>query len=299
MTVSEPSAGSDRIEAHLEWMIPRQLNRWIAFHTMCAFLDNNNGLLKWTRVITGTLILVALLSTPLFGQGEKPKIYGVLIDNTRSLEKQFPQVTAITNSVAARTCERGLVSLFSFTAIQDSSYFFILYETERYEGGYMDRAVGKMGIDWTNDATVLRRYVDRLSIVKGNTDLFGAIHIIGEALDVKSETSKTVKPEKIIILITDGEHRMEQIGISQPTETDDERRKRDSKLRKYLKDSGITVYAIGLTGELDTGSIHHESPRLRAENFLTKLTKATGGRVIFSRSKNAKIEALVDNLLRP
>jgi cell division GTPase FtsZ len=97
-----------------------------------------------------------------------------------------------------------------------------------------------------------------------------------------------------MILITDGEHRMEEIGSSR-TETEDERSKRDSKLRKYLEESGIKVYAIGITSELDTG----ENRRLRAENFLIRLTKETGGRVVFSRSKRVEIDKLVNQLLQP
>jgi acyl-CoA reductase-like NAD-dependent aldehyde dehydrogenase len=85
---------------------------------------------------------------------------------------------------------------------------------------------------------------------------------------------------------------MEMIGTSR-TETEDERSKRDSKLRKFLKDSGIKVYAIGITGDVDTG----ENRRLQAENFLSRLTKETGGKVVFSRSKQADIDKLVNQLL--
>ena len=250
------------------------------------------------RLAIRTLLIVGSLSTPLFAQAEKPKAYGVLIDNTRSLEKQFQQVITIGSRTVDRVREQGIVSLFSFKPTRDHSYYAVRHATERYEGGSFDRAVAVLGVDWTQDLTVLTRYVDGLTIVKGDTDLFGAIRLIGEALNVKAETSANANLDKIIILITDGEHRMELIGRSQPTETDDERRKRDSRLRRYLKDNGVRVYAIGLTGDLDTGSIYHESPRLRAENFLTKLTKDTGGRVIFSRSKQPKIQALLDDLLR-
>jgi hypothetical protein len=49
------------------------------------------------------------------------------------------------------------------------------------------------------------------------------------------------------------------------------------------------------TGDLDTG----ENRRLPAENYLTRVTKETGGKVVFSRSKHADIDKLVNQLLRP
>lgn|GEM_PF-1058208 len=249
-------------------------------------------MLKSLAIVITAIFVIAAVSHSVYAQAERSKAYGVLIDNTRSLEKQFDQVKLLSKRVVDQVHKQGPVQLFSFKWTQDASQFIVPNGVQSYEGGNYDRAIGTLGIDWTQDEATLTRYIEGLGLVRGQTDLFSAIRTIAESLN-RTTDSKDAPSEKVIILITDGEHRMEMIGTSQPTETDDERSKRDSKLRKYLKDSGIKVYAIGLTGELDTG----ENRRLKAENFLSRLTKETGGKVVFSRSKHADVDKLVNQLL--
>jgi hypothetical protein len=256
-------------------------------------------MVKSLAIVILAIFVLGIISHSVDAQTEKPKAYGVLIDNTRSLEKRFDQVKLFSKRVVDQVNTRGPVQLFSFKWTRDAASFVVPNNVERYEGGNYDRAIATRGVDWTQDASVLTRYIQELDLVKGQTDLFGAIRSVAESLNDDQATSKHATSEKVIVLITDGDHRMEMIGTLQPTETDDERRKRDSKLRKYLKDSGIKVYAIGITGDLDTGSIMGSSPRLRAENYLSKVTKETGGKVVFSRSKQAEIDKLVSELLGP
>ena len=238
------------------------------------------------------------ISSSIAAQGGNPQAYGVLIDNTRSLEKRFDQVILVSKHVVGHVSSRGQVQLFSFNWTRDESYFVMPRRgIDHPEGGNYDRAVGAVGVGWTQDGRSLEQYIEGLSVVRGHTDLFGAIRSVAESLNAKSGDSKNAELEKIIILVTDGDHRMEMFGGSS-TETDDERKKRDSTLRKYLKENGIRVYAVGITDDLDSSSMMEESPRLRAENFLRKLTKETGGRVVFSRSKNPNLDQLVNELLR-
>jgi hypothetical protein len=247
------------------------------------------------KSIAIVLSVIFVIGPSVYAQSERSKAYGLLIDNTRSLEKQFDQVKLFSERVVDQVHKQGPVQLFSFKWTRDVPGFVMTNGVQSYEGGNYDRAIGTLGIDWTQDPDVLTRYIKELGLVKGQTELFGAIRSVAESLNANTANSKDAPSDKVIILITDGEHRMEMIGTSQPTETDDERSRRDSKLRKYLKDSGIKVYAIGLTGQLDTG----ENRRLRAENYLSRLTKETGGRVVFSRSKQADIDKLVNQLLEP
>jgi hypothetical protein len=249
------------------------------------------ALVIFTVFITG-------ISSPIAAQAEKPKAYGVLVDNTRSLEKRFDQIILVSKHVVNHVSSRGPVQLFSFKWTRDESYFVIpISGVDHYEGGNYDRAVGTMGLAWTQDSRSLEQYIAGLSVVRGHTDLFGAIRSVAESLDAKSGDSNNAQLEKIIILVTDGDHRMEMFGGGS-IETDDERKKRDGTLRKYLKESRIKVFAVGITDGLDSSSMMGESPRLRAENFLRKLTKETGGRVVFSRSKNPNADQLVNELLR-
>lgn len=256
-------------------------------------------MLKSLAIVVSAILVIGAISHSVYAQAEGSKAYGLLIDNTRSLEKRFEQVKLFSKRVVDQVHTRGPVQLFSFTWTRDASYFVVPNNVDRYEGGNYDRAIASLGVDWTQDGGVLTRYVEGLELVGGQTDLFAAIRSVADSLNNNQSNSKDAPSEKVLILITDGDHRMEMIGTSQPTETDDERKKRDSRLRKYLKDTGIKVYAIGITGELDTGSLAGESRRLRAENFLTKVTKETGGKVVFSRSRNADIDKLVNQLLGP
>lgn len=248
-----------------------------------------------------TAVFITGISSSIAAQGENPKAYGVLIDNTRSLEKRFGQVILVSKHVVGQVSSRGPVQLFSFKWTRDESYFVIpISGIDHYEGGNYDRAVGAMGPRWTQDVRPLEHYIDGLAVVRGHTDLFGAIRSVAESINVKSGDPHKPQLEKIIILVTDGDHRMEMFGGSS-TETDEERKKRESTLRRYLKENGIKVYAVGFTDGLDSTSILSlmgESPRLRAENFLRRLTKETGGRVVFPRSKNPNLDQLVNELLR-
>jgi hypothetical protein len=251
-------------------------------------------MLKSLAVVVTAIFVIGATPPSVYAQAERPNAYGLLIDNTRSLEKRFDQVKLFSEYVVVQVHKQGPVQLFSFTWTRNASDFVMTNGVQSYEGGNHDRAIGTLGIDWTQDGNLLTRYIEGLGIVKGQTDLFGAIRSIAESLNAKTANSQDAPLDKVIILITDGEHRMEMIGTGQPTETNDERSKRDRKLREYLKDNGIKVYAIGITGELDTG----ENRRLQAENYLSRVTKETGGKVVFSRSKHADIK-LVNQLLGP
>lgn len=252
-----------------------------------------HAILKSAAIVIAVIFVIGPVSHSVYAQAERSKAYGLLIDNTGSLVRQFDQVKLFSERVVDQVHKQGPVQLFSFKWTGGTPDFVMTNSVQSYEGANYDRAIGTLGVDWTQDAGILARYIEGLAIVRGQTDLFGAIRSVAESLNTPANP-KDAPWDKIVILITDGEHRMEMIG-SQPTETEDERNRRDSKLREYLKDSGIKVFAIGLTGDLDTG----ENRRLRAENYLSKLTKDTGGRVVFSRSKRPDIDKLVNQLLAP
>jgi len=66
---------------------------------------------------------------------------------------------------------------------------------------------------------------------------------------------------------------------------------------KELKATGVKVYAIGLIRQLDADTLIRISPRERAETFLTKITKETGGRAVFPKSKKIDVDGLLNELL--
>src|ERR1700682_4716519 len=203
-------------------------------------------------VLLLTLILSALASA----QNEKKIVYAVLIDNTRSLETQFPQVRALAKGVVTQINQRGSISLFSFMAQGDKRHTL---------------AVVTWGVEWSQDRRLLDTYIDNLRIEAGQTTLLDAIHSIAEKLNAKASFDKNAFADKVMILITDGEDRVSKV--------------KEKELIKELKESGIKVCAIGLIQALDEyGGIIVKSPKETAIGFLKKITKETGGVVIFPKS---------------
>lgn len=249
-------------------------------------------------------LLLAFFSTSAFAQSEKKTAYAILLDNTRSLEKQFPQVIIIGEGIASRVRERGPVSLFNFITKRDEDAFVDLYGEDAHEGGNHDLAVAAVGVEWSQDDNVLGQYIGGLSVVRGNTSLFEAVHSMAEALNKKVGAEKEAFGDKVIILITDGEHRVKHslggptVTRHIPTDDEDEWKEQEGRVISELKQSGIKVYAVGLIRELNAyGGLGHMSTKEKAESFLKKITRETGGRVVFPNSKKIDIEALLAELL--
>jgi len=266
------------------------------------FRNVNSGTARRSRFKhVPVFALVLTLGVSLRAQTETQTTYAVLLDNTRSVEKQFPQMLLVGQRLIEQLRRRGKTSIFSFKPQRDESHFVALYGVDRYEGGNYDRAVATLGLDSTQDESGLLRYLAQAGIVKGNTDLFGAINVIADFLDSKLKVQPNHPLNRVMVLITDGDHRMDEAtGLEQPTETDNERARIEKQLVRTVKERGIKVYAIGFTRDLDTTELFRKSRRLSAEDFLTKLTKETGGRVVFAaKSKNLDADRLVAELLKP
>ena len=215
------------------------------------------------------LLLISVFNSSGFAQGDKKTAYAVLLDNTGSLRPQFVQVEAFGKGVVHRTCQRGPISLFNF----------------RSEGiGPGSRALVTLGVEWSQDEKVLDKYIDDIYVQGGQTTLLDAIYSMAERLNAKVDMDKNSFAGKIIVIVTDGEDRVSKIN--------------EQQLIKMLRESGITVYAVGLVGDLESaGGIIRKSPRDRAVDFLKNLTKETGGGVIFPKGGQPDIDALLGQLL--
>ncbi|HMG74289.1 MAG TPA: VWA domain-containing protein [Pyrinomonadaceae bacterium] len=219
-------------------------------------------------------VLLALLLTSVFchsgfAQGDKKTAYAILLDNTGSLRNQFVQVEAFGKGLVHRTSPRGPVSLFSFMS----------------EGvGQGSRARVTMGTEWTQDEGVLNRYLEDIYVQGGQTTLLDAISLMAEKLDAKAGAEKDALGHKVIIMVTDGEDRVSYIN--------------ERKLFQTLHDSGVAVYAVGFVEELESrDSLTRKSAKKRAMDFLEKVTKETGGRVIFPKTRPANIDVILGELL--
>jgi Ca-activated chloride channel homolog len=190
-----------------------------------------------------------------------------LIDNTGSLRPQLNNIQILGKALVQTASERGVISVFNFETHSDSKKPF---------------AIVTSGTEWSQDKNTLEKYIYALEAVGGQTTLLDAIRLTGKSVDAKANVEKL--PEKIIILITDGEDRASEVSIKQ--------------LIKELKESGIKVYAIGLVEELDSSrGFTNDSSKNKSKNFLKKITKETGGNVIFPKlKKETKVADILTEL---
>ena len=215
------------------------------------------------------ILLTLVISNFALAQSEKKVAYGVLIDNTGSLRTQFPQIKTLGKGVVKRIHQRGSTSLFNFVTQEEKK---------------VSLAVVTSGIEWSQDKDVLNSYIDGLIIVPGQTALMDAINSVAEKLNAKANLEKDAFAERAVVLITDGEDRVSKV--------------KEKELIHRLKESGIKVYAVGLVREVEAeGGLIRQSRREKAERFLKKLAKETGGRAIFPKSDQVDVDSLVGELL--
>jgi len=214
------------------------------------------------------LFLTLVLSIGALAQNERKIAYGILVDNTGSMRTQFSQVNMLGKGVVKHIHPNGPISIFNFTTQSNTKD---------------PLALVKSGVEWSQDKNIIDRYIDSLSVVAGQTTLKDAIYSIAEDLSTKVNLDKDAYAGKVIILLTDGEDRVSKVM--------------EKELIQVLKESGIRVYAVGLVQELEIdGAFIRKSSRDKSINFLKKITKETGGRVIFPKGQT-NIDSLVKELL--
>lgn len=114
-----------------------------------------------TSVLLSAFLILALFNSA-FAQSEKKAAYGILIDNTRSLQTQFPEVLMIGKGIVEQIHNRGLVSLF-------------IFEPQRVDKRN-SFAMITPGTEWSQDKNLLGNYIENLAVVPGQTTLMDAIN---------------------------------------------------------------------------------------------------------------------------
>lgn len=200
-------------------------------------------------------------------QNEKKTIFGILLDNTGSMRTQLATVKNVAVEIVEQVNQRGEISVFNF-------------QTAEKKNAGTDVA---LGVDSSKDKKSLEKYIDGLFTVGGQTVLTDAIFLSGEHLNLKATSGRDKISEKILILVTDGEDRNSH---TKPKE-----------LIKFLRESGIKIFAVALTEQLSKeAGFTLISPKEKASGFLKKLAKETNGNVIFPKEKES-IEDAVKSLL--
>ena len=207
-------------------------------------------------------LLVLLSLTALCVAQDKKKInYALFLDDSGSMRSQFEQVVGIGRAVVQQIHKHGPVSVFDFTS-QGS--------------GRGSNAVVKARLEQSQDLRQLQQAIDSIYVIGGQTTLRDAIGVIADSFE--PDATGGVASERVIILVTDGEDRTSKVS--------------EKQLIQKLKESHVRVYAVGLVDELG-------GKRSKAVDFLTKLTRETGGRVVFPRSKTLDTKSILAELALP
>jgi len=217
-----------------------------------------------TRGLSRLTVVLALflVSATLWSSAaqDKSKIsYGMLLDSTGSMRSQFSTVLNVGKAIVHQTAAHGPVSIFKFAS----------------EGiGRGAKAVAVLQIERSQDEEMLNRTIESLYVEGGQTTLLDSVQFIADRMHEWSPEG-----DKIIVLVTDGEDRVSKV--------------KQKDLIQQLKDRKIKVFAVGLVRELDSGK------RSNATDLLKRLTKETGGRVVFPESNRVDLQSLLSDLAIP
>ena len=132
---------------------------------------------------------------------------------------------------------------------------------------------------------MIGKQLDSLFTVPGQTTLIHAIHTAALRLGSDKPANCGDFSEMNLVIITDGEDRASTMKLTD--------------LIDSLKASGVKVNAVGLINELskETGFIG-KSAAQKGKEFLEKITKETGGKVVFPKRKQT-IEEIAKQLFEP
>lgn len=248
----------------------------------------NRQQIKW---FIGAILLVVMMAGQKMAQ-EPRAVVRILIDNTGSMRQQLGLEKEIAKQIITASKTTTYFSLFGFQ--------FARLEKK-------ERAVILAGSQCSTDRENLKKEIDILPTQPGQTMLYDTIRDAADFLDAKRPTKCNSFAEKTPVVISDGEDR-------ESTTTAE-------ALIGELKRNGMKVFAIGLIEELTNDSwpfdksakIYDASTgkevdkptfknvknsKKKAKNFLEKITKETGGKVIFPK-KQQTAEQLVKLLFEP
>jgi hypothetical protein len=205
--------------------------------------------------------IVLMLNVPALAQ--RPAV-GILVDNTGSLRTQFKLEVELAKEVVKGTKPETSLSLFRFKSDKGTQ-----------------TATLHVEVECDVDPKAIVKGIDGLSTLGGQTALIDTIQDAAEFLNEHSDKCEKYS-DRSLVLITDGEDRVSKVTVD--------------KLVSYLTKSNIRVYAVGLTTELlDEAGFLGQSPRSKAEKFLKKITKETGGKVVFPK-KSQTAEEIIKEL---
>jgi len=190
-----------------------------------------------------------------FSKAELPITYGLVMDMSGSLRRQFSDVIEAGRAIVGSNKPHDQTFIVRFAS------------SDKVE----------MAQEMTSDKDVLSRALGTLFVRPGQTAVIDGLCLAADYA-IKHRRAGTGN-RLALVLISDGEDR-----ASYYTESD---------LFKLLDKGDLQVFVIGLVGELDDEkAIIRKSPRSKAIDFLTKLARATGGRAFILNSVKGLPDAI-------
>jgi Ca-activated chloride channel family protein len=184
-----------------------------------------------------------------FSKEDVPVSYGLLIDSSGSLRKQFPKII-----------EAGKL-IVSGGGPEDETFLVRFISTD------------KIGLvqDFTADKAALQDRVGSFQTEGGQTAIIDALYQSAVHLAKHRPEEDVTRRRRALILVSDGEERGS--------------RTRQEELIQLLRKADIQVFTIGVVSDLDQeGGYIRKSPRVKAVALLEELAKETGGRAFIIES---------------
>lgn len=182
-----------------------------------------------------------------FSKEDTPVSYGLLIDSSGSMKRQFMKVLE-----AGRT-------IINDNQPDDETFLVRFISTDKIT----------LEQDFTKDKVALRVKLNGFDVEGGATAIIDAVYVAVEHLMARKQEDASRR--QALILITDGEDRSSNYTKDQ--------------LVKLLRKSDVQIFVIGFVSELDKeGGLIRKSPRENAVNLLEEIAKETGGHVFLARS---------------
>jgi Ca-activated chloride channel family protein len=188
-----------------------------------------------------------------------PVSYGLVVDNSGSLRSQANAVVAAAKYLVGQN------------APEDEAF------VERFVSSDNIQNLQTL----TADKAALNSALDSMRIQPGQTALLDALYLAGDYLTKSAGGAGAPTRGRALILVTDGEDRLSS--------------HKAEEVLKLLKDGGVQVFCVGLTGELeDNGGLIGKGKREKARDLLSKLADETGGRVFYVEKSGQLEEAAAE-----
>ena len=183
-----------------------------------------------------------------FTEEEVPVIYGLAVDTSGSVRRQFQQIID-----AAKTI------------INSNKKATRLYRTLYQQRQDRNRQ------DFTPSKDLLMDGLDTLYVEGGQTAVVDGVYLAAQHVADFKKGGDDDRRRRALIVVTDGEDRASHYN--------------ELQLFQALREEDVQIFVIGFVNELDAEKgLIRKSPRDKAVTLLNRLASDTGGRAFFPQS---------------